>query len=125
MNNMMDNMMENTMDNNTVTDDFELLLISIKIDEEKMMEVEEEMNKKSICLKNEEFGIGVVITEDNDVGVYGDDDMRRAAISFYWDENAEQIEQAFIEAKDVEEQIKTANAVILGTIIEIMEASMN
>ncbi len=94
--------------------------IKISFDQEMMKDWENEFHQDCIALKNEEFGFGVWMAEDNTAGVYGNSILSKMAISHYWDQNADEIEQALQNAKTIEEVIDVANSVIIGTILNIL-----
>ena len=94
--------------------------ISIFTDIEMIEELEKEFNVNCMALKNEMFGFGVWFTENGMYGVYGDTSEKKELISLYWDDNEEQIIQAFDDAETLEEAIEAANAVIIGVICGIV-----
>ena len=98
--------------------------IQIVVDKEMIEGLENFFNTECMALKNEEAGFGVWFTQNGMRGVYGINSLRNAAISLYWDKNAEAINQAFDSAKTLDEAINAANAVILGTITDILNIEL-
>lgn len=117
-------MMNTMMDYNDAVNNEKPFAIQIIVDQEMIEALENEFHVNCMALKNEVFGFGVWFTQSGIQGVYGDDSMRKAAISLYWDENAESIAQAFDSAETLDDAIDAANAVILGTIMDILNTEM-
>ena len=113
-------MMNTMMNYDEAMNNNENFAVEIIVDNEMIKALENKFHVNCMALKNEIFGFGVWFTQSGIQGVYGDDSMRKAAISLYWDENAESIGQAFDSANTLDEAIEAANAVILGTIIDIL-----
>lgn len=100
--------------------------VLIHADDEMNEFLQREYNtEQCIALKNDDYGFGVwcIVNDRILFGVYGDDILSKTAISLYWDKNSDEINKAIDDVKTIEECIQTANAVILGTIIDIEKAA--
>lgn len=112
--------MNTIMNCNPISTENNPFTVCISVDNEAIEHLENEFHEQVMALKSEEFGFGVWFTDSGNYGVYGDDEMRTAAIFNYCDNYAEQIEKAFEDAETLDEAIMAANTVILGTIIDIL-----
>ena len=77
-------------DINSMTSDS---IITNEYDEKTSKELEEKHGKAFFAVKNEEYGIGVFISEDGEFGVYGDNQISYTVICAYVERNEKQVEE--------------------------------
>ena len=105
---------------NNVTNSFDTRnTVKVVFDKEMCEILEKEYDKKFIAYKNEEYGIGVTVSQDMDFGVYGNDFASKALISIYWDQHKGDIERALITANSMEKLCEATMMIIGKCVVDI------
>ena len=94
--------------------------ISISFDTKMCEGLQKVYDKEFIAFKNEEYGMGVFVSEDMDFGVYGDN-IR--VISKYCDMHEDEIKEVLIAADSMDMLCESMSRILADCLIDFLKTS--